>query len=232
MQIVNSLPQTWKEIIKNDNGNSNNLVIQDHHLIKKNQIHCLIKLESKELYKIELSLSFQKPTSLKYFENLFHNFSFDWTRIFLLPRLVTLESRLRAFQYKILHNVLYLNKRLFKFQKVSSPLCSFCKRDEETVIHLYHACSVIKNIWLQLQSLLRGTVDVPSITPQSAIFGFLDTENTHFVIINLLLLIFKFYIYTSREQQNVSFNNLKSRIKLIKHTEKVLASNDIDDIIT
>ena len=33
-------------------------------------------------------------------------------------------------------NVLYLNKMIFCFRKSSSPLCSFCKLHDETVIHL------------------------------------------------------------------------------------------------
>ena len=128
MQIVNSLPKQWKETIKQDNGNSNNLIIQDHHLIKNHQILCLEKLESKELYIIQLSTPSIKPTSQRYFENLFERIDFDWANIYVMPRLLTLDSRLRAFQYKILHNVLYLNKQLFKFQKVNSPLGSFCNQ--------------------------------------------------------------------------------------------------------
>ena len=48
IQIVNSLPKQWKETIKQDKGESNNLIIQDHHLIKNYQER-LNKLESKEV---------------------------------------------------------------------------------------------------------------------------------------------------------------------------------------
>ena len=41
----------------------------------------------------------------------------------MLPRIVTKDSRLQVFQYKLLSNVLYLNKMLFKFGKIDSPLC-------------------------------------------------------------------------------------------------------------
>ena len=37
----------WKEILKKENGNSNNRIMKDHHLIKKYQVHSLSKLESK-----------------------------------------------------------------------------------------------------------------------------------------------------------------------------------------
>ena len=54
-----------------------------------------------------------------------------------LPIIVTTDSRIRIFQYKILHNILNPNKKLFKFNKISSPECSFCKCEEETTIHLF-----------------------------------------------------------------------------------------------
>ena len=44
----------------------------------------------------------------------------------MLLRIVTTESSLRSFQFKIVNNILYLNERLFKFNIVDSPLCSLC----------------------------------------------------------------------------------------------------------
>ena len=56
--------------------------------------------------------------------------------IYLLVRIVTKDSKLRAFQIKLLNHVLYLNKMLFKFGKSGSPLCSFCNLKNETPYHL------------------------------------------------------------------------------------------------
>ena len=52
IQLIHSLPKPWIEQIFIDSGNSINLAIQDHHLIKKHQILCLHKLNSEELYNI------------------------------------------------------------------------------------------------------------------------------------------------------------------------------------
>ena len=84
----------------------NNLVIQDHHLIKEYQILSLNKLNSATLYEILIEANKIKPTSQTYFENLLSNFNLDWKNIYLLPRRVTLDTNLRMFQYKLLNNVL------------------------------------------------------------------------------------------------------------------------------
>ena len=95
------------------------------------------------------------------------------------------------FQYKVLHNTLYVNKMLFKFGKVISPRCSFCKLHEETIIHLFYDCSIVKRIWNQLKSILSNNINFPISTPQGAIFGFWDLDTNKHFILNHLLLIFK-----------------------------------------
>ena len=62
----------------------NNLVIQDHHLIKEYQILSLNKLNSATLYEILIDANKIKPTSQTYFENLFSNFKPNWKSIYLL----------------------------------------------------------------------------------------------------------------------------------------------------
>ena len=85
---------------------------------KKHQILCLNKLDRKELYNIWLLSNFLKPTSQAYFESVFMGNVFEWGKIYILPRIVTTDSRIWVFQYKVLHNVLYLNKKLLKFNKI------------------------------------------------------------------------------------------------------------------
>ena len=98
VQITHALPISWKEILRNYTKNINNLVFQDHHLIKKHQILSLNKLNSATLYEILIDANNIKPTSQTYFENLFSNFKPDWKSINLLPRRVTLDTNLRMFQ--------------------------------------------------------------------------------------------------------------------------------------
>ena len=139
IQLIHFLPKPWIEQTFIDPGNLINLAIQDHHLIKKHQILCLNKLDSRELYNTQSLTNFLKPTLQAYF-NIFAGHVFEWNKIYILPRIATADSRIRIFQYKVLHNVLYLNKKLFKFNKISSPECFFCKWEEETTIHLFHNC--------------------------------------------------------------------------------------------
>ena len=62
-------------------------------------------------------------------------------------------------------------------------------------------------------------------TPQNAIFGFLNYENNS-DIMNHLLLIFKYYLYDSRERKKLSLEVLKKEIMKIYNIEKQICLNN------
>ena len=70
------------------------------------------------------------------FERLFEISNLGWITIYFLPRIATADTIIRAFQYKLLKNVLFLNKMLYRFGILQDTLCSFCSLEEETPIHI------------------------------------------------------------------------------------------------
>ena len=141
-QLVYAIPSKWKTSLLQDNGNSNNFVLFNHHLIKNTQICSLEKLNSKEMYNIQILHKNCEPTGQIYYKDLLNGSSLEWKEIYLLPRLTTIDNKLRVFQYKILHHVLFLNKRLFTLGKTHSTLCSFCNLENETATHIFAICNI------------------------------------------------------------------------------------------
>ena len=60
------------------------------------------------------------------------------------------NTYMRSFQYKILNNVLFLNKKLYTFGIKPSPLCSFCNLYDETPLHIFYECNAVKCLWVDL----------------------------------------------------------------------------------
>ena len=73
-------------------------------------------------------------------------------------------------------------------------------------------------------NLLSSHLSIPTLTPQSAIFGFIDIED--FKIVNHSLIIFKFSVYKSRNKINLNFEYLKHRITKVKNMEERISKND------
>ena len=85
---------------------------------------------------------------------------------------------MRILQYKILNNVLYLNKLLYKMKILESPFCYFCREQNETPIYLFCKCKVTLDYWSSLQAWLRSILNLPDLTPESALLGKLDFDTT------------------------------------------------------
>ena len=65
---------------------------------------------------------------------------------------------MRSFQYKLLNNVLFLNKKLHIFGIKSSPLCSFCNLCDETPLHIFYECDSIKCLWSDLVHYFQNSL--------------------------------------------------------------------------
>ena len=145
------------------------LSIYNHHLIKNNRFFSLNKLSSRELYNMQIIKNNEKPSSQSYCNSFFCTTNLVWRKIYLLTRKTTINMKLLVFQCKTLNNVLYLNKMIFRFGKVKSSLCSFCKSSEETSVHLFSSSSLSQNIWSQTQVFFSNYFTILNILPQSAI---------------------------------------------------------------
>ena len=126
MTLNDSIPEKWNSIIKKNYKNAANLITHDHHLIKRSRVITLHKWTSTAICSI-LILKFNKPSSNTYFENLSNDNDIDMAAIYMLPPPVTHNTYVPFFRYKILNNVLFLNKKLHISGIKSSTLCSFCK---------------------------------------------------------------------------------------------------------
>lgn len=218
-----AIPRSWKNELSHDEGRCRNLLLLNHHLIKNNQLYLVEKLNSRELYLFSIYFKNTKPSSQVYFENYFRNDQLMWNDIYVLPRTVTIDSRLRCFQYKILHNVLHLNEKLFLFKKTDSKLCPFCKSFNETVIHIFAKCVVTARLWSNIKEFFKDSLTFPSISPQSAIFGFFEVDHGNFYILNHILLLYKQFIYISRDLNQLSFSKFARNLQKVYIIEKKIS---------
>ena len=75
---------------------------------------------------------------------------------------------------------------------------------------------------------LTNDISLPILTPQTAIFGFINgIENTVSRIINQILLTFKLHVYKSRERVTLELSRLINEIKKVKLLEKKLTQNHV-----
>ena len=67
---------------------------------------------SKNLYEAFRNKKQVPPTAQTKLKEKFSHFLMDWKEIYSLPFTVTIETKIREFQYKILNNIVFTNQKL------------------------------------------------------------------------------------------------------------------------
>ena len=73
-------------------------------------------------------------------------------------------------------------------------------------------------------SVFLKHLDFPDITPQATLFGFINESNNNLDILQNHILIFKRYIYQSREREVLNLNSLIKKVTKVKKLEMKIAS--------
>ena len=118
----------------------------------------------------------------------------DWSKIYSLPFLCTPESKLRVFQFKLVHRRISTNRYLFKVGLSSSEQCTFCENTSESLLHLFWECPKTKVFWNEVIKWLGNfsCLSTKRFSPQLCL-GFVD--DTTDLLLHHALLIARYHIF-------------------------------------
>jgi hypothetical protein len=66
----------------------------------------------------------------------------DWKAIFTKPHITARDVYAKYFQYRIIHNILPVNFKLYKWKLIDSAKCHFWHKEDETVYQLFAECVI------------------------------------------------------------------------------------------
>ena len=98
--------------------------------------------------------------------------------------------------------------------------------EEETINHIFINCQETNSLWIDLKLFFDNNIHFPELDPQSAIFGFSQVDHDCFLILNHILLLFKHYVYISRDSHKLSLAALVRNIKKVYVLEKKVSANN------
>jgi hypothetical protein len=78
----------------------------------------------------------------------------NFSDVFCNLYLVTNDSNLKKFQYKLLHRALTTNTLLVKIGIKNSDLCNFCRNASDSILHYIWLCPVVKLFWNRIKTNL------------------------------------------------------------------------------
>jgi hypothetical protein len=211
LSTIKSIPKTWKGIHFSEN-------IPESISEKR-----LCKITTKNISKsIKEKITIQ-PTSEMFFIKKLDISPIEMKEYYGIPFRATIYTKLRSFQFKVNHNIIFTNDRLYKIGYVSSDLCTFCNEYSETLCHLFVECHKIKELWSQVTQTLLSPYGIEQLSEKDILLGIICRENQNNVI-NHILIEVKYYIYMCKLEKTMPvYNRLKNRLKITESIEKEIA---------
>ena len=88
-------------------------------------------------------------------------------------------------------------------------MCSYCRLQDETINHIFVEYKFAIKLW----SDLRHYCERSFVISQSATFGFFEVDPDLVILLNHILILYKYYIYSSRDSSKLSSKALSNNIK-------------------
>jgi len=140
-----------------------------------------------------------------------------WPDFYQLPYLITRDTSLQSFQYKIIHRFFPCNYTLSIWYKDHAECCNVCKNETDHLEHYFFSCSQLNIFWTGIERWWLQTLDISvRLNSQHVIFGLINAFDDPIIdIFNLCILIAKWHIYKcKKDNDQPSFNTCPEYIQL------------------
>ena len=157
-----------------------------------------------------------------------------WQNTYKLTATLKYENKLKWLQSQMQRGCLKTNNTVHHIKPNVSPLCHYCRENNERILHLFFNCPIVNQFWENLQiNLLAKMIFIP-ISRNAILFGIHDEKPNS--ISNYILLVAKQYIWITKFKSpptNLSvqgfLNILKSKIRDLIAVFTLLGKHDETD---
>ena len=211
LQLRQSLPFTWREVIRNSQFPPP-LLEPEIQVTASSRSIAITKLKTRQVYwmLIDVSCHIKKvtPKSIAKWKNIFPVHDNEWSNIFCLPFCTYRSTKLQSFQYRLLHRVITCNHWLFKAKIKDSPNCEKCNIDD-SIEHFFLKCTDVQPFWTSLNKwwnrVTKNLLQPIVFTDQDILLGMKGSEN-YVNALNFILTLSKKYIHDLKmlSKQNIS----------------------------
>ncbi len=150
--LIGNISIEWKNALKTETINN----ATPEYLITK-----VVSTENANKILYNKQIESMRQTTLKHiikWENEIGVKNMEWKKIFSLPYVCTISTKLRAFQYKYLMRIIPNNYFLFTCKLRPSNLCDFCDSFPDSNKHMFWECGQVQSYWSDISQLLKRNI--------------------------------------------------------------------------
>ena len=210
LQIISAIPKQWKQLLTDSNRNRNE---SERFMYSKENA-------KKKLIQSQLTAPI---AGVKHWSEKYENV--NWSKLFILARQMTRETKLQIFQYKILHQIIATKEKLYNWKKVESKYCANCPEFIHDTEHLFFSCPKSLDLWNSFQQLfIKYENKQIELNSFSILFG-LKSIKSEIQFWNYFILLLKFFIYKCHIRNTIcdwtaAKNYLRTKLKIDMYIAK------------
>lgn len=201
LQLRSAIPCKWKRLLLGARTPD----LELNPLIKASDGSTLQILEApaKRIYAAIIPFKLSKVTSQGKWNEIYPTEDANpkeyWKGIYTSAYRATRESKLQAFQYKIIHRTIPCNRYLHNIRIKQEDHCSFCiPHTTDSLQHFFFSCPITKTFWTSVCRWLAMEADFHiNLDEKEFLFGVPSAE-PNARSINYLALLAKHFIYRQK----------------------------------
>lgn len=134
--LLSAIPRGWRQSQEVETGE-----------VERTSLDVLNRCKSvvRPIYNKLLRSYIIEPTAIEKWSNAFNFTTREWRTIFQVPFSSVRDTKIQAFQFRLLHRILGTNYLLYVMNSENNPRCTFCGRYDETLLHLFWECLDVSN---------------------------------------------------------------------------------------
>ena len=122
----------------------------------------------------------------------------QWETIYIRSFNCTKSTKLRNFQFKLLHRRIVTNSFLHKIGIKNRNNCTFCEVERETLFHLFWSCRIVQSFWKILENWLIKYKILPETKSIDKLTALGLKSEYETPLVSLSTLLARNHIYTNK----------------------------------
>lgn len=199
-QIRAAVPFQWKRLITTAHRSTTSL--KPFLRAADGKLLDISNSSSKNIYKAIVPFKLPTVSSQRKWSEEFPDMTDSrnpgiWKEVYTSPYIAARDTKLQAFQYRLVHRIVPCNKYLANIRIKADSTCSYCD-STDSLQHFFFSCQPVHSLWSSLSSWLAVNANIHvQLNVQDVLFGMPRTAQQA-TTVNFLLLFVKYYIYRQR----------------------------------
>jgi hypothetical protein len=220
--LKDAIPPTWRKVLQSMKITQEAISFREMLNLKiNNNIINIEKLTNKNLYLVFIKKKQEKPIITQNRWNGLEINDERWKEIFTIPAIIR-DTKIKAFQYKLLYNLLPCNLYLNRIKRSDTDKCEKCHILDD-VTHYIVECEQVHLFWKGFNQWWNNWTDENiQLNKLNILTGVLGNKQKN-RLLNACILLAKWHIYKNKlNQSEIFFYKFLCDLKYYLKIEKTI----------